>query len=161
MPRKSRQKARLKQTLLAEADGIRAKKLAEAEGEKELAAARAANDQVNFQIESLKIQADAQVQIATATAQIMANIGEKAEFVNIGGGTIPGVAGAGSTGNVLVDTLSQIPMLMKSLNTQNQALNGRDVTEEVKDLSKAALSGLEALKGGETEKPTIEQVTEE
>lgn len=150
-----------KAKLLAEAEGIKAKKLAEAEGEKELAAARAANDQVNFQIESLKIQADAQVQIATATAQIMANIGEKAEFVNIGGGTIPGIAGAGSTGNVLVDTLSQIPMLMKTLNAQNQALNGRGVTEEVEDLSKAALSGLGALKGGETEPPAVEQKIEE
>ncbi len=149
-----------KAKLLAEAEGIKAKKLAEAEGEKELAAARAANDQVNFQIESLKIQADAQVQIATATAQIMANIGEKAEFVNIGGGTIPGVAGAQSTGNVLVDTLSQIPMLMKSLNTQNQALNGRDVSEEVKDLSKAALAGLEALKGGEEPKTEAEAIEE-
>lgn len=145
-----------KAKLLAEAEGIKAKKLAEAEGEKELAAARAANDQVNFQIESLKIQADAQVQIATATAQIMANIGEKAEFVNIGGGSIPGVNGANGTGNVLVDTLSQIPMLMKSLNTQNQALNGRDVTEEVEDLSKAALAGLSALKGGSNDTPAIE-----
>lgn len=144
-----------KAKLLAEAEGIKAKKLAEAEGEKELAAARAANDQVNFQIESLKIQADAQVQIATATAQIMANIGEKAEFVNIGGGSIPGVNGANGTGNVLVDTLSQIPMLMKSLNTQNQALNGRDVTEEVEDLSKAALAGLSALKGGSNDTPAI------
>lgn len=144
-----------KAKLLAEAEGIKAKKLAEAEGEKELAAARAANDQVNFQIESLKIQADAQVQIATATAQIMANIGERAEFVNIGGGGIPGVNGATGTGNVLVDTLSQIPMLMKSLNTQNQALNGRDVTEEVEDLSKAALAGLSALKGGSNDTPAI------
>lgn len=151
----------IKAKQLAEAEGIKAKKLAEAEGEKELAAARAANDQVNFQIESLKIQADAQVQIATATAQIMANIGEKAEFVNIGGGTIPGVAGANGTGNVLVDTLSQIPMLMKSLNTQNQALNGRDVTAEVEDLSKAALAGLGALKGGDKDTPAIEEADAE
>lgn len=149
-----------KAKLLAEADGIRAKKLAEAEGEKELAAARAANEQVNFQIERLKIEKDAQIQIATATAQIMANIGEKAEFVNIGGGAVPGIAGGQGTGNVLVDTLSQIPMLMKTLNTENQALNGRDVSEEVRDLSKAALAGLGALKGGEDTTPAIETTTE-
>lgn len=148
-----------KAKLLAEAEGIKAKKLAEAEGEKELAAARAANDQVNFQIESLKIQADAQVQIATATAQIMANIGEKAEFVNIGGGNIPGMTNANGTGNVLVDTLSQIPILMKALNAENQALNDRDVTDEVKDLSKAAFAGLRSLRGGESATSEVEQAS--
>lgn len=138
----------IKAKLLAEAEGIKAKKLAEAEGEKELAAARAANDQVNFQIESLKIQAEAQVKIATAAAEVMANIGEKAEFVNIGGANIHGMAGANGSGNVLVDTLSQIPLLMKALNVENQALNHRPVTEEIADISKSALSGLEALSGG-------------
>ena len=143
-----------KAKLLAEAEGIKAKKLAEAEGEKELAAARAANDQVNFQIEKLKIETDAQIQIATASIQLMANIGQNAEFVNIGGS---GISGASDTGNVFVDTLSQIPMLMKALNAENNALNGRDVTEEVKSLSKAALAGLGALNGSEDTNTSIEQ----
>lgn len=135
----------VKAKLLAEAEGIKAKKLAEAEGEKSLAEARAANDKVNFEIESLKIKTEAQIQIATKTAEIMANIGQNAEFVNIGGGNIPGANGNSGNGNVLIDTLSQIPSLMKILNTENQALNDRDVTAEVKDLSDAALSGLNAL----------------
>lgn len=134
-----------KAKMLAEAEGIKAQKLAEAEGERALAEARAANDKVNYEIESLKIRTDAQVQIATKTAQIMANIGQNAEFVNIGGGTLPGLSGDGATGNVLIDTLSQIPSLMKILNTENQALNDCDVTDEVKKLSDAALSGLGAL----------------
>lgn len=150
-----------KAKLLAEAEGIKAKKLAEAEGEKELAAARAANDQVNFQIESLKIQADAQVKIATATAELMANIGEKAEFVNIGGGNIPGMAGTNGTGNVLVDTLAQIPVLMKALNAENKALNGRDVTDEVKDISKAVFAGLGSLKDGDNSKSAPDQEPKE
>lgn len=150
-----------KAKLLAEAEGIKAKKLAEAEGEKELAAARAANDQVNFQIESLKIQADAQVKIATATAEIMANIGEKAEFVNIGGGNISGMSSTNGTGNVLVDTLSQIPVLMKALNAENKALNGRDVTDEVKDLSKAVLAGLGSLKDGDNSESAPDQEPKE
>ena len=135
----------VKAKLLAEAEGIKAKKLAEAEGEKSLAEARAANDKVNFEIESLKIKTEAQIQIATKTAEIMANIGQNAEFVNIGGGNIPGANGNSGNGNVLIDTLSQIPSLMKILNTENQALNDRDVTAEVKELSDAALSGLNAL----------------
>ena len=75
----------------------------------------------------------------------MANIGQNAEFVNIGGANLPGANGNSGSGNVLIDTLSQIPGLMKILNTENQALNGRDVTAEVKDLSDSALSGLSAL----------------
>ena len=141
----------IKAQQLAEAEGIKAKKLAEAEGERALAEARAANDKVNFEIESLKIQTEAQIQIATATAQIMANIGQNAEFVNIGGGNLPGITGNSGTGNVLVDTLSYMPVLMKMLNTQNEALNDRPVTEEIRDLSEAALSGLGALHGNESE----------
>lgn len=133
--------------MAAEADGIKAKKLAEAEGERALAEARAANDEVNFKIESLKITTDAQVRIATVTAQIMANIGQNAEFVNIGG-----TGAKEATGNVLLDTISQIPALMKMLNAENQALNDRPVTDEVKDLSKAAFAGLGALKSGDESK---------
>lgn len=135
----------IKAQQLAEAEGIKAKKLAEAEGERALAEARAANEKVNFEIEKLKIQTEAQIKIATSTAEIMANLGQNAEFVNIGGGSIPGTASANGTGNVLLDTIMQMPALMKSLNIQNEALNGRPVTEELRDISDAALSGLGAL----------------
>jgi flotillin len=138
---------------LAEAEGVKASLLAQAEGERELAAARASNEKVNFEIEKLKIQTDAQIKIATAQAEIMANVGQNAEFINIGGGSIPG---NGSTGNILIDTLSQFPALMKVLNTENNALNGRPVTEEVKDISKAIGAGLGALrKEASTDQPVI------
>ena len=132
----------IKAQQLAEAEGIKAKKLAEAEGERALAEARAANDKVNFEIEKLRIQTDAEIKIATSTAEIMAHLGENAEFVNIGGSNIPGALGTNGSGNVLLDTIMQIPAMVKSLNIQNQALNGSPVTEEVKDLSEAALAGL-------------------
>ena len=136
----------IKAKKLAEAEGVKATMLAQAEGERELAAARASNDKVNFEIEKLKIQTEAQIKIATAQAEIMANVGQNAEFINIGGSNIPGVNGTGNTGNVLIDTLSQFPILMKILNTENEALNGRTATEEVKDLSKAIGAGLSALR---------------
>lgn len=136
----------IKAKKLAEAEGVKANLLAQAEGERELAAARASNEKVNFEIERLKIQTEAQVRIAVAQAEIMANIGQNAEFVNIGGGNIPGIAGTGSTGNVLIDTLAQLPALMKVLNAENMALNGRPVTDEVKDVSKAIGAGLGALR---------------
>lgn len=128
--------------LIAEAEGIKAKKLAEAEGEKAIAEARAANDKVNFEIEKIKIQTEAQIKVATATAEIMANVGQNAEFVNIGGGALP----QGGTGNVLIDTLASIPALMKTINVENQALNGREVTGEIADLSKAICSGFKEVK---------------
>ena len=137
---------------LAEAEGEKAKLLAQAEGEQALAEARASNEKVNFEIEKLKIQTEAQVKIATANAEIMANVGQNAEFVNIGGGNLP--ANAAGTGNVLIDTLSQLPVLMKVLNAQNEALNGRPVTEEAKDISKAIGAGLEALGKKDESNPT-------
>lgn len=148
----------IKAQQLAEAEGIKAKKLAEAEGERELAAARAANERVNFEIEKLKIETEAKIRIATSAAEIMADIGQNAEFVNIGGGNISGTSG---TGNVLLDTIMQIPTLMKSLNVQNEALNDRPVTDEIKDISKALFAGLESLRTKTDDSATQEQTTTE
>jgi flotillin len=86
----------VKQKGLAEAETERAKLMAQADGEKALADARASNDKVNFEIEKLKIEAGARVTVATKTAEIMAEIGKNAEFVNIGGGA----TGNAATGNV-------------------------------------------------------------
>ena len=128
---------------LAEAEAEKAKLLAQAEGERALADARASNEKVNFEIERMKIEANAKIEIATKTAQIMANLGQNAEFVNIGGG---GTAGAlGKTGNVLLDTLSGIPELMKVLNAENQALNGKGINEEIHDLVDSAVSPAKGL----------------
>lgn len=148
----------IKAKKIAEAEGEKARLLAQAEGERELAAARASNERVNFEIEKLKIQTEAQIKIATAQAEIMASIGQNAEFINIGGGNLPGVNG--STGNVLIDTLSQLPTLMKVLNTENQALNGRPAIEEVRDISKAVGAGLEALRKSDSEDSEISDTAE-
>ena len=149
-----------KARLLAQAEGEKARLLAQAEGERELAAARASNEKVNFEIEKLKIQTEAQIKIATAQAEIMAKVGENAEFINIGGGTLQGIGGTGSTGNVLIDTLSQLPTLMRVLNVQNEALNGRPVVEEVKDISKALGAGLGALRKDDDNSSPAESTAE-
>ena len=121
-----------KQKGLAEAEAERAKLMAQADGERALAEARASNEKVNFEIEKIRIEAEARVTIATKTAEIMAEIGKNAEFVNIGGGAQgPGAIG---TGNVLMDTLASVPVLMKTLNAENQALNGKSINEEVEGL---------------------------
>lgn len=120
----------IKQKGVAAAEAEKAKLIAQADGERALAEARASNDKVNFEIERLKIEANARIQIATKTAEIMADIGRNAEFVNIGGsGT--------SSDNALFSTLSGIPALMKTLNAENNALNGKDFNEEINGLVKS------------------------
>ena len=116
---------------IAEAEAEKAILLAKAEGEKALAEARAGNDKVNFEIERIKIENETKVQIATSMATIMAEIGKNAEFVNIGGSS------TGAGGNVLIDTLSQIPSLMKILNAENNALNGQPINDEINGLIKS------------------------
>ena len=135
----------VKQKGLAEAEAERAKLMAQADGERALAEARASNEKVNFEIEKLKIDANARITIATKTAEIMAEIGKNAEFVNIGGGAQgPGALGGG-TGNVLIDTLASVPTLMKSLDAQNMALNGRPANDEFRELVSALVGPAKGL----------------
>lgn len=123
---------------VAEAEAIKAKKLAEAEGEKALAEARAGNDKVNFEIEKLRLMWDAKVKIAMGQAEIMADLGKNAEFVNIGGTS-------DNNGNVLLDTLKGIPALLKTLNVENEALNDKTFNESVKELIGAVAEPLKDL----------------
>lgn len=134
---------------MAEAEAIKAKKLAEAEGEKALAEARAGNDKVNFEIEKIKIENEARVQIVTNMATIMAEVGKNAQFVNIGG------SGNSPTGNVLTDTLASIPSLMKTLDVENQALNGKDFKETLEDLVSGVANPLKGIIGGVSTAPTV------
>lgn len=140
---------------LAEAEAVKAKLLAEAEGEKALAAARASNEKVNFEIEKLKIEANARIEIATKTAQIMAEIGKNAEFVNIGGTG----AGTGNTGNVLLDTLAGVPGLMKTLDVENQALNGKSFNEELNALVAAIADPVKGVLSTSTTNNTTNNTT--
>lgn len=130
----------VKQKGLAEAEVEKQKLVAQAEGEIALAEARASNEKVNFEIEKLKIENEARITIATKTAEIMAEIGKNAEFVNIGNGNAPG-----STGNVLTDTLSSIPELMKKLDVENRALNGKSFNEEINGLVKSIAEPVKGL----------------
>ena len=127
---------------IAEAEAIRAKKLAEAEGEKALAEARAGNDKVNFEIEKIKIENEARIQIATNMATVMAEVGKNAQFVNLGGSS------TGVGGNVLTDVLSSLPLLMKNLNVQNQALNGESFNDSLKELVGSVAEPLKGIIGG-------------
>jgi len=135
----------------AEAEAEKAMLFAKAEGEKALAEARAGNDKVNFEIERLKIEANARIEIATKTAQIMADIGKNAEFVNIGGSSAQG-----ATGNVLIDTLSSIPSMMKKLDVENKALNGQSFSGEIQELVKGFAEPLKGIFGGSKDDTSLD-----
>lgn len=123
---------------LAEAQAIEAKGLAEAKAEKALADARAANDKVNFEIQKLEIERNAEIQVATSVATVMAKVGENAKFYDFGGKS-------GESGNLLTDVLSSLPMLFAKTNLQNNALNGEDVTETLNKVINSVVSPLSAL----------------
>lgn len=138
---------------LAEAEAEKAKLMAQAEGERALAEARASNDKVNFEIEKIKIEQEARIVIATKTAEIMANLGQNAEFVNIGGCATGNATNglAGGTGNVLLDTLAGVPALMKKLDVENQALNGKSFNEELSNLVRSIMEPAKGLLVSNTE----------
>lgn len=146
-----------KQQGLAEAEAEKAKLMAQAEGERALSEARASNDKVNFEIEKIRIENNAKIEIATKTAEIMANIGQNAEFVNIGGAATGN--GVNSTGNVLIDTLSAVPGLMKTLNAENEALNGKPINEEIKNLVSSFVEPAKGILSNTVENNTIENNT--
>lgn len=134
----------IKQKGLAEAEAERAKLMAQADGQKALAEALASHDNVNFELEKVKVEAEARVTIATKTAEIMAEIGKNAEFVHIGNGSDK------SSDNVLLNTLASVPSLMKSLNVQNEALNGKPFNEEVNGLVRSIFEPIKGLLSSNT-----------
>ncbi len=58
----------------------------------------------------------------------MAEVGKNAEFVNFGS------SAKSESGNVLIDTLSAIPEMLKKLDIENSALNGKPFADELSNL---------------------------
>ena len=113
--------------------------LAQAEGEKALAEARSGNDKVNFEIEKLKIEWDAKIQISKNNATIMADLGKNAEFININGGNSDGRS------NAMFDALERVPQMVKMLDVQNQALNGESFNDTVSKLGESIIGPAKGL----------------
>lgn len=140
----------------AEAEAIAAKGKAEAEAALALSEAQAANDGVNFELAKLKVEYEAQVQVATNVAQAMARVGEKATFYDFGGHT-----GSGDGSDLLTRIMSNMPKLFAQANLQNQALNGKPLSGSIEEmigslagpigeaLSKAKLGATDTLDASE------------
>ncbi|HLU08325.1 MAG TPA: SPFH domain-containing protein [Oceanobacillus sp.] len=116
---------------LAEAEGEKAKLLAEAEGRRELAAASAAENEINlrqFLIEQI-MQAD--VAKMEAIAQAMGGLGDNVRIVQIGSN-----GHNGSTGNTLMDMLVNIPEVAEIFRTKVEALSGEDLESTISRVGK-------------------------
>lgn len=123
---------------LAEADAIRAKGLADAEAEFKMAEARAANEGVNKEIVLAEIRRDTTIQVATSIATVMAKVGEKAQFIDMGGN-----GGTKDGSDILTKVLGNIPKLFKQINVESEALNGKPAMDLIGELT----SQLSKIKG--------------
>ena len=136
----------------AEAEAIEAKGKAEAEAERALSEARAANDRVNFEIQKLEIEQTTRVKVATAVAEVMAEVGKNAKFYDFSGGS----KGEGG-GDLLTSVLGRIPQLFAQADAQNNALNDENLTETVRKIVAAVA---DPIKGNNHELPDSGESTE-
>ncbi|MDO4780852.1 MAG: SPFH domain-containing protein [Candidatus Saccharibacteria bacterium] len=109
----------------ADAAAILAKGEAEAEVQRKMADALAANEGANLQVTLAEIRRDTTIEVATTVGQLMASVGENATFIDMGGSS------RSEGGNLLSDVLGSIPGLMKTLDVQNEALNGVSFAESI------------------------------
>jgi len=135
----------------AEASGIRANLLAEAEGRRELAAASAAEGEINLRQFVIEQVTKADVEKVEAIATALSGLGENVRIVQFGNGN--GAGGNGSTGNTLLDMLMGIPEMSQVLMAKTEALTGEDFE---KTLMKAAQL-FSALKNMDGEAPQLLQ----
>jgi len=129
----------VKVTGLAEAEAIKAKGLSEAAAEKALAEARAANDGVNLKVALAEIQRDTEVQVSTNFAAAMAHVGEKAQFIDMGGSS------RADGSDLLTRVLGNLPGLVKQLNVANSALNEEPFNKTINELVHALVASQPSL----------------
>ena len=111
--------------LLAEAEGEKAKLLAEAEGRREIAAASAAEDEINLRQYVIEQITQADIAKVQAVAQAMAGLGNNVRIVDFGGGN-GGNGANGKTGNTLLDMIMTIPEAADMFTSKVEALSGDD-----------------------------------
>lgn len=117
-----------KAKLLAEAEGIKAKLLAEAQGRRELAAASAAEGEINLRQFVIEQVTKAEIEKVQAIAEAMAGLGNNVRIVQFGGDG----NGHSSTGNTLLDLLMRIPEVSEMFRAKVEALSGDDFETTMK-----------------------------
>jgi flotillin len=105
---------------VAEAEGEKAKLLAEAEGRRELAAASAAEGEINLRQFLIEQITRADVAKVEAIAHALAGLGNNVRVVQIGNGS------NGASGNTFMDMLMNIPEMAEVMRAKVEALSGED-----------------------------------
>lgn len=109
--------------LLAEAEGQKAKLLAEAEGRREIAAASAAEGEINLRQFVIEQVTRADVDKVRAIADAMAGLGNNVRIVQFGQN---GGGDGSGTGNTLLDMLMNIPEVSQLFMAKTEALTGEN-----------------------------------
>ncbi|MDX1995276.1 MAG: SPFH domain-containing protein [bacterium] len=142
----------------AEAEALKARLLAEAEGRREIAAATAAEGEINLRQYLIEQITQADIAKVQAIAQAMSGLGNNVRVVQIGNG---GSSGNGaSSGNTFMDMLMNIPEVAEIFRAKVEALSGEDLLTTARRLNEL----FEAVRGngsGNTPLPTPPAVTAE
>jgi len=133
----------------ATAASTQAALMAQAEGEQKLAEARAAMEGVNLTLEIALATLKSREAIAAEFAKALAGLGGNMKIVQFSSS----VAGQ-SGGNLLLQTLMQVPEVAAALNAQVEALSGKDVPTLLAAVAQILRGGAVAAKpeAGETVK---------
>lgn len=116
--------------LLAEAEGAKAKLLAEAEGRREIAAASAAEGEINLRQFVIEQVTNAEIEKVRAIAAAMGGLGNNVRIVDFGGGH--GNGKDSPTGNTFMDLLLNIPQVAEMFTARVEALSGEDFDDTLK-----------------------------
>jgi flotillin len=106
----------------AEAESVKASLLAEAEGRRELAAASAAEGEINLRQYIVEQLTKADVAKAEAIATALAGLGGNVRIVQFAGGN--GNGSNGATGHTLLDMLLSVPEVAEVMKAKVEALSG-------------------------------------
>lgn len=120
------------------AEAEKAKLLAQAEGERQLAEARAAQDEINLRLRELELKYATQKEIGIAMANALGQMLGKVNITYVGSPT--------GDGSPLTSALMGVVPVVAQMAAQVQALTGKPVSDVVTDLA-AAASGQPATQG--------------
>lgn len=123
----------------AAADATKAKLLAEAEGQRELAAALSANEGANLRKLSLELAAEVMKVQAAEYGSALGQFGSKISVTQIGSGN--------GSGGKLMGILQEFPELLAILNANSNALAGKNLGE----LAQTLFGLLAGVKAGDEE----------
>ena len=115
---------------IANAEATKALLLAEAIGKRELADATAAQNEINLRETVMRLILDAEVQKMQAIGEALKGVGENVRIVQFSGSD-----GNNVGGNLLLDTLKDIPELATVINAKTEALSGENLGDLFSRLS--------------------------